>query len=249
MRRSRDQIVKSLRNPPKPEAPPAQARATLYRKVRISGASARQRVGVSAAQAYRAHLHAFAQPMSIGVAAAIAAGGALAAAGIDLYLIAVAAPLVWLSAYGAASATIGSVARRQSRDEIELAGALDQLVESAARDLPDGTVERLGRLKALLVRLLAGLPELRRQAVLSGDDAFFVRQVVGRYVPDALAPYLALPAARRADAGASGESPERMLNEQLELIEEKLAALVQRADEAQLDRMRRNRSFLERKLR
>src|SRR5688572_29201670 len=146
-KRSREQIIRSLRQP-RQDAPPAQAKAALARQVRVAGASARDRVGVSAAQAYRSRrLHASAQPLSIGAAGAIAAAGALVAVGVDLYLIAVAVPVACVVAYGAASAAVGSVARRQARDEIELAGAFDRLLESAARELSDAHMEKLGRLK------------------------------------------------------------------------------------------------------
>jgi len=247
--RSRDQIVKSLLKPQKAQASPTQAGAALQRRLRTTGVSARERVGDNAARVYRRNLRASAQPLPAGILSALAVGGGLAVVGIDLYVIAVAIPLVCVVAYGAANGMIGSVARRNAKDELDLAGAFDRLVESAARDLPDATLDRLVRIKGLLVRLLAELSELREHGVVSMDDAYFVRQVVARYAPDALAPYLAMPAARRSDPASPTESAERLLNEQLDMIEEKLSALVQKADQAQLDRMRRNRSFLERKLR
>lgn len=248
-RRSREQIVSSLRQPQKPAAAPTQASTTVYRRMRAGTNSARERVGASATRSYRQrHLHPAAQPLPVGIATALFAGGLLAVAGVDLYLIAIAAPVACALAYGAAQATIGTVVRRRSRDELDLAAAFDQLVEGAARELPEATLAQLNRIKALLTGLLAELPDLRESGTLSSDDAFFVRQVVARYVPDAVTPYLAMPAAGRR-AGAPAQSAERLLDEQLAMIEEKLAALGQRAQEAQLDRLRRNRSFLERKLR
>jgi hypothetical protein len=92
------------------------------------------------------------------------------------------------------------------------------------------------------------MPRLRDTGALGGDDVFFVRQAVARYVPDALKPYLALSAEGRALRTPAGDDPERMLNEQLELLTQKLAALTTRADEAQLDTLRRNRTFLDRKV-
>ena len=92
---------------------------------------------------------------------------------------------------------------------------------------------RLNRIRELVPGLIC--------ADLSADDAFFVRQAVARYIPDALAPYLALPAARRAEHDG-------LLDGQLKMIEDKLAALTESAHQAQLERLKQNRTFLNRKL-
>jgi hypothetical protein len=96
--------------------------------------------------------------------------------------------------------------------------------------------------------LLPDLPQLRASGALTGDDAFFVRQTVARYIPDALGPYLALSVEGRARKPADGVDPERLLNEQLDLLAQKLATLSTLADDARLDTLRRNRAFLDRRV-
>ena len=103
-------------------------------------------------------------------------------------------------------------------------------------------------LLAVLVRLLPELPQLRDSGALGGDDAFFVRQTVARYVPDALGPFLALSVEGRTRKPADGNDAERLLNEQLDLLVQKLARLSTLADEARVETLRRNRTFLDRKV-
>jgi hypothetical protein len=221
-RRTRDSIVQSLLQPAQ-LATPRQAR-----RVRLD-ASAEERVAASVSQAYRATV----RPLPAGIVCAAVAGAALALTGSDLVLVAIAVPLACVAGYGVASMVNRTAARSSAKSELELAAAFDRLVE-AAGELPASALERLKRVKELLPGLIC--------APLPADDAFFVRQAVARYLPDALAPYLALPAARRA-------GQEGLLDGQLKMIEDKLAALAETAHQAQLERLRQNRSFLERKLR
>jgi hypothetical protein len=217
-RRTRDGIVQSLLQPAQP-ATPRQAR-----RVRLD-ASTEQRVAAGVRQAYRGAV----QPLPAGIVCAVVAGAALAVTGADLVLVAVAVPLACVAIYAMVSAANSAAAQRGAKSELELAAAFDRLVEAAGTD-----AARLNRIKELLPGLIC--------AQLSADDAFFVRQAVVRYIPDALAPYLALPPARRAEQ-------EALLDEQLAMVEDKLAALAQAADQAQLERLKQNRAFLERKLR
>lgn len=217
-RRTRDGIVQSLLQPAAPASP------RQPRRMRLD-ASTEQRVAASARQAYRGTL----RPLPAGIVCAAIAGAALALTGVDLVLVAIAVPLACVAGYGVVSIVNRAAAHRGAKSELELAAAFDRLVGAVATDVP-----RLNRIKELLPGLIC--------AELSADDAFFVRQAVARYIPDALAPYLALPAARRAEQ-------EGLLDEQLGMIENKLAALAETADQAQLERLRQNRSFLERKLR
>lgn len=247
-RRSKAQIVQSLLKPAS-RTPPSAARSAAVRRVHRMGHSAREQVRANATRAYRrAKLNPLAGPVPLGVGAALVVGAGMALAGAEIFLVAIAVPVACLVAYGAADGVVARAARRRARDEIELAGAFDRLVEGAARDLPDSTIEALSKMKTLLVRLLPDMPNLRDSGALTGDDVFFVRQAVARYVPDAISPYLALSAEGRARKSAAGDDPERLLNEQLELLAQKLGALAQRADEAQLETLRRNRTFLDRKV-
>jgi hypothetical protein len=210
------------------------------------GTPARVQVSASAARSYRDRVHPLAQPLAVAVAVGIAGAAATIALEQPLYLVAVA--LLSLFAYAVAQGTIGGVARRRASTVIELAGTFDRLIESAARELPEAALARLTQIKTQLVRLLAEMPALRQSGIFAGDDEHFVRQAIARYVPDALTPYLALPAERRTRGASAEEIPERLLNEQLELLSRKLDSLVQRADEAQVERLRRNRTFLDRKI-
>lgn len=249
-RRSRAQIVESLRKQEKPAAPAATAaRASAYRKMHAIGTSARDQVGANAARLYRqAKLPPLAQPLPVAIGAAFAAGAAMILGEFEVFVIAAAVPVICLLAYGAMSGTVGSLARGRAREELDLAAAFDRLVDSAARDLPEKALTLLKEIKAQLVRLLANLPQLRERGILTADDQFFVRQAVARYVPDAVGPYLSIPADRRVGGGVSENDPEHLLSEQLELVLQKLRALVQRADEVNLDTLRKNRTFLSRKI-
>ena len=248
-RRSRAQIVESLRKPLAPQPPASAARTAAVQRVRHVGQAARAQVSANVSRAYRqARLSPLLRPLPVGVGTALAVGAGMALSGAGIFLLAIAVPVACLLAYGAAESAVGTAARRQAKDEIELAGAYDRLVEASARDLPESALERLARIKALLVRLLPELPQLRDSGALAGDDAFFVRQTVARYVPDALGPFLALSVEGRTRKPAGGDDAERLLNEQLDLLAQKLSALSTRADEARLETLRRNRTFLDRKL-
>lgn len=248
-RRSKAQIVQSLLKPTPRPSQATSARSAAVRRLHQMGAGAREQVRANAARAYRrAKLNPLVSPLPVGIGAALGVGGAMALAGAEIFVIAIAVPLACLLAYGVTDSTVTTAARRRLKDEIDLATAFDRVIEGAARDIPESTLERLRQIKALLVRLLADMPNLRDSGALGGDDIFFVRQAIARYVPDALGPYLALSAEGRARKSPSGEDPERLLNEQLDLLETKLASLTQRADDAQLETLRRNRTFLDRKV-
>ena len=247
--RSKAQIVQSLLKPAPRRPAAGVAKTAAVRRSHQLGHGARDQVSANVARAYRqVRLKPLARPMPIGIGAALAVGATMALAGVEVFLVAIAVPVAWLLAYGAADGAVTTAARRQAREEIELADAFDRIVEASARDLPESALERLGRIKALLVRLLPDLPQLRDSGALAGDDAFFVRQTVARYVPDALGPYLALSPEGRARKSADGADPGRLLNEQLDLLAQKLAALSTLADEARLETLRRNRTFLDRKV-
>lgn len=247
--RTRAQILESLRKPTARQPVAGKAKTAAVRRLHSMGQAARDQVSTQVARTYRqARLKPLARPMPIGVGAALAVGAAMAFAGAEVFLVAIAVPAAWLLAYGAADGAATSAARRQAREEIELASAFDRLVDASARELPESARERLGRIKALLVRLLPELPQLRESGALAGDDAFFVRQTVVRYVPDALGPFLALSAEGRSRKTADGDDPVRLLDEQLDLLASKLAALSTLADKARLDTLRRNRAFLDRKV-
>jgi hypothetical protein len=248
-RRSKAQIVQSLLRPAQRPSQAGTTRSAAVRRIHKLGLGAREQVRANAARAYRrAKLNPLVGPLPVGIGAALGVGGAMALAGIEILAIVIAVPLACLLAYGVTDGTVTTAARRRAREEIDLAAAFDRVVEGAAREIPESTLDRLRQIKALLVRLLADMPNLRDSGALGGDDVFFVRQAIARYVPDALGPYLALSIEGRMRKSDSGDDPERLLNEQLELLMHKLASLAKRADEAQLETLRRNRTFLDRKV-
>jgi hypothetical protein len=248
-RRTKAQIVQSLLKPAQRRPQGGIAKSAAVRRIHKMGHGAREQVRANAARAYRrAKLNPLVSPLPIGIGAAVGVGGAMALFGMEIFLIAIAVPLACLLAYGVADSTVATAARRRVREEIDLAATFDRVVEGAAREVPESTLERLRQIKTHLVRLLADMPNLRDSGALGGDDVFFVRQAIARYVPDALGPYLALSIEGRMRKSDSGDDPERLLNEQLELLMHKLASLAKRADEAQLETLRRNRTFLDRKV-
>jgi hypothetical protein len=248
-RRTRAQIVQSLLKPAQRPAQAGTVRSAAVRRIHRMGPGARDQVSANATRAYRhAKLNPLVRPLPIGIGAALGVGAAMAVAGIEVFLVAIAVPLVCLVAFGAADSVVATAARRRAKGEIELAAAFDRLVETAARDLPESTLERLRMIKTHLVQLLPDMPSLRESGALGGDDVFFVRQAIARYVPDALSPFLALSAEARTRRSPPGEDPEHLLNGQLDLLAQKFASLATRADEAQLETLRRNRTFLDRKV-
>jgi len=151
--------------------------------------------------------------------------------------------------YGAMSAAIGSIAQRRAKEELDLAAVFDRLVETSATSLPPATIERLEQIKLHLVRLLGELRELQDCGALSHDGVHFVRQSVLRYIPDAISPFLSLSPQRRAEHASDAPSPADILDEQLELICAKLRSLAAAADEAHVEELRRNKTFIERRIR
>jgi hypothetical protein len=249
-KRTRLQIVQSLTRPEPARAPAASTRKRSIRKHYTLGSPAREQVGSMATATFGARrLHPAARPLSVGVGAALATGTALLVSGVESFLVIAAVPLVCAVAYGTMSGVIGSIAQRQAKEELDLAGAFDRLVETSAAGLPPATIECLKQIKLHLVRLLGELRELQECGALSHDDVHFIRQSVVRYVPDAISPFMALSPERRAQDASQSPSPAGILDEQLDLICAKLQSLAASADDAHLENLQRNKTFIERRIR
>ncbi|HEY1289586.1 MAG TPA: hypothetical protein VGF58_14765 [Burkholderiales bacterium] len=233
------------RRPPLPKKPvstEAVRRATLARDIQAIGAPLEKQVATRAGPAdgkLRPHL----------------AGLGLACAAASLALIGASLPAI--GAAGAALYAVGYVAMRRyarrGRTErlapaIELAGKFDEFVAAQLPRLPEAAAESLQRIKTLLARVLPALGDARASAALTQEEAFFAREAISRYLPDAVRPFLAL-APDRADAaaGPGARSPRDLLLEQLAMVERELARIDERLAAATAEELARNKKLLERR--
>lgn len=119
---------------------------------------------------------------------------------------------------------------------------LEQIV-SAMKDAADAAV--METLKSIREHVLALLPKIDTPA-LSGEDGHTLRQIVARYLPETLANYLKLPALyRRYHAVRDGKSAERLLKEQLDVLDEQLKVLMDRVFRAEAQDLLVQGRFLE----
>jgi len=154
--------------------------------------------------------------------------------------------MVVASAIGMASGMlICSMVSRSRRlklatQEFDTAEAFDALASKCIGLLPTEAQNALAELKRRLIPLLSDLALARSGGGLSDDDAFFVHELVRRYLPDALEPYLAIRE-HRSEA-------DKVLVDQLTLLSQRLSDIVRSRDVAHEGQLVRNKSFLERKL-
>jgi len=235
------------RRPPLPKKPvsaEAVRRATLARDIQAIGAPLASQVATRAGPADRKLGPHFA---GLGLACAAAASLALIRASLPV-----------IATAGAALYVVGYVAMRRytqrGRTErmapaIELAGKFDEFVAAQIPRLPDAANESLQRIKTLLARVLPALGDPHASAALTQDEAFFAREAISRYLPDAVRPFLALAPERADPAGPDAPSPRILLLEQLAMVERELARIDERLAAATAAELARNKKLLERRTR
>lgn len=182
------------------------------------------------------------------------AGLAAAALGAGLWLVglgwgstAVGATLGYGLGLGLARAHRARRLRASWRDGLELAKQFDRLVAAWAPRLPEDALATLRELKRALAPLLPALSG--PHGTLATDDAFFIRQAIVRYIPDAVNPFLALPADQVArQLPGHDATPTDLLLGQLALLGTRLREIGERQVLAQAGALARNKRFLERKL-
>lgn len=233
------------RRPPLPKKPvsaEAVRRATLARDIQAIGTPLASQVAARAGPADR-NLRPY------------LAGLGFACAAASLALIGASLPMIGIA--GIALFVVGYMAtRRYTRRRhiegmapaIELAGKFDEFLAAQIPRLPDAANTSLQRIKTLLARVLPALDNPVASAALTQEETFFAREVVSRYLPDAVRPFLAL-APDRADAvtGSDARSPRVLLLEQLAMVERELARIDERLAAAASAELARNKKLLERR--
>lgn len=210
-------------------------------------------------------LQALGTPLAAQVAARATAGNrrlrphlvglALGCSSIVLTLVGASLPVVALAAaalYGAGYLVAQAYARRRGAVRIapavELAGRFDAFVAQQIARLPEDANASLQRIKTLLARLLPVLSDPGTAAELTQEEAFFAREAVARYLPDAVGPFLAIPPDRAEVAlGPDARTPRSLLVEQLGMIERELARIDARLAAGRASELARNRELLDRR--
>lgn len=173
---------------------------------------------------------------------------ALPLAGASLLAAAAAVPVLYAVGYLVARARRRRRALKSMEEELAVADAFDAFVEAHAPQLPAEAAESLQRAKASLGRVLPKLQTGHSRAALSADELFFLTQVATRYLPDAVAPFLALPPDYvGAPAAGHAKSPQALLLDQLSIVERGLDRIEEQLHRAEADRLARNRTLLERR--
>jgi len=234
------------RRPPLPRKPvsaEAVRRATLARDIQAIGTPLASQVATRYGPAdrnLRPHL------AGLGLACTSAS---LALIGASLPAIGVAAAALYVVGYMAMRRYTRQRQTERKAPAIELAGKFDEFVATQMPRLPEAANESLQRIKTLLARVLPALGDPQASAALTQEEAFFAREAVFRYLPDAVRPFLAL-APERADAAAGPEarSPRILLLEQLAMVERELERIDERLAAATAAELARNKKLLERRI-
>jgi hypothetical protein len=163
--------------------------------------------------------------------------------GVPAWLLGVGLPLAVAASAGAYALTAGVLSFRfrrsvvqQTRNEIDLAAAFDQLVASAD-DLPPASTAALDAIGNTLATLLPRLAAAHAAGGISDGDLYFVRASIQRYLPDAFATWRQLPADRPPAA-------EDSLRQQLADIAARLAAVDASLNAHLTQRLERNRKLI-----
>lgn len=173
---------------------------------------------------------------------------ALPLAGASLLATAAAVPVLYVVGFLVARSQRRKRALRSMDEELFVADAFDVFVAAHASRLPAEAAESLRSIKAALGRVLPRLQTTESRAALHADDLFFLTQVPSRYLPDAVEPFLALPADATATAVAGHDkSPRELLLDQLSIVGQTLDRIEEKLHRAEADRLARNRTLLERR--
>ena len=119
---------------------------------------------------------------------------------------------------------------------------LDSLVAQARPHLPEELVVHLYSVRCSIAQALPWLLE----GPAHDADLYTVRETVRRYLPDTLAPYLALPPAlRTAHPVKDGKTPRQLLAQQLALLDEAMREIASKAGSRDVQSLLANGRFLE----
>lgn len=127
-------------------------------------------------------------------------------------------------------------------NEEAVARHLDEVIAAAKGANANEASELLVSIKAQVLSLL---PKLDSPA-LTEEDRFILRETLGRYLPDTLANYLKLPPLyRHYHVVRDGKTAERLLREQVAVIDTQMKSMVERVFRAEAQGMLAHGRFLE----
>ncbi|MES2932810.1 MAG: hypothetical protein V4805_04915 [Pseudomonadota bacterium] len=166
----------------------------------------------------------------------------------DLIFIALAACVLYAVGY----AVTGRLQIRRITEtmasELDLAIQFDGFLMQMATRLPQEGIDALQSIKTTLARLLPRMASIKDEGILSHEDIFFIRQVIERYLPDATAPYFALPQDQRDNPLLDqGATPTQLLLQQFSMMADKLKHLHEKVVKADAEKLAQHKRFLEHK--
>lgn len=219
--------------PPPPPPPPS---ATALKRAQLTHQSVSQSLAQQVGREGLHYLRSQTTPLLryLPWASAVVSGTVATAIGWTSALPAF--QIILLGSFFFAGTVYGNLQLQKNRQlqeiaaEINLAGEFDRNFAQWTPQLPPALQESLQQIKAGLGRILPRLQKQQSMGLMTAEDAFFVRQTILQYLPDAMAPYLAMPAERRQQAfagdagvaGVAGKSAQDLLHEQLQILLSKL---------------------------
>jgi len=176
----------------------------------------------------RLELFLYGTPHLAGSAAVLVGLGLYFGGVIDQFWWAILAGL-YLAGYLIAGGLAGPLAVAAELDEQALQQDLQRLVAGARPRLPAAAQSLLDSIADRAQALIPALDELTGRGVIGAKVRHEVLAGLTRYLPDTLASYLALPPAYLKLHAGQARAPERLLAEQLGLIDGHLARCLQDA--------------------
>ena len=134
---------------------------------------------------------------------------------------------------GPGNVSLASAGERRSlledgdpRTSTEVLAVLDRLIANVAPSVAEADVATLQRIRA---KAALALPANDEQLDLTDHDIWLLRQICIDYVPRAMDHYIALPERLSSEPILDGRSARQVLDEQLALIETRLAEMATRS--------------------
>ncbi len=177
-------------------------------------------------------------------------GGALALLGLVLHLFGLLGPFpVWVLvvvALYAAGALVGP--RRRPRvakdtfDPQQIRRSLDHAYQMTHGRLPADAQSKVARIRAAVLELLPHAAEFPP----GSPDLYVLRRMADDYLPTTIEAYLALPPSYGTERVLQdGRTPLQVMNEQLDLLDAKMAEIAEAVHRRDSDRLLANGTFLE----
>lgn len=249
---SSDKLQKLGQALPRPAEPPSEA--AIRRAAQTHTLHTTRTLGAPLAQQISAHPQAN-DGKKPNVALYIAGLGAMSTTMLVSFLVQ--APVAVLALAGVGSVGIAlklahglfTYAPPQNlHAELDVAQQFDQCLAQYGPHLPETTCALLQTIKNALAQLLPRLPQIKTGFLLKGDDVFYITQAASRYVPDALATFTAIHRNEQATAiSVDGKSAQVLLDEQLELVVQKLAQIQQELLQQDGQKLLMQKRFLQEK--